>query len=128
VNWLVKVDYANGSDAGWPHLETRVSGDFAIVAGTDPTDWFYAEHGPSFASTNTTGKVLLILFDNGDVSRTRFQQYSPLVGFAERRACELYPESRGHSSKLIMTVVHCRRMPYLLRILAKRAAIVGQAK
>src|ERR1051325_4740207 len=30
------------------------------------TDWFFAQHGPSFASTNTTGKFSLVLFDNGD--------------------------------------------------------------
>ena len=34
--------------------------------GTDPTDWFYAQHGPSFVSTNTTGKFTLAVFDNGD--------------------------------------------------------------
>jgi hypothetical protein len=36
------------------------------MGGTDPTDWFYAQHGPSFVTTNTTGKFSLVLFDNGD--------------------------------------------------------------
>jgi hypothetical protein len=36
------------------------------VGGTDPTDWFYAQHGPSFATSNTTGQFALSLFDNGD--------------------------------------------------------------
>jgi hypothetical protein len=65
-NWLVKVDYANGSGAGDILWKLGYQGDFALVGGTDPTDWFYAQHGPSFASTNTTGKFSLTLFDNGD--------------------------------------------------------------
>ena len=65
-NWLVKVDYANGSGAGDIIWHLGYQGDFALQGGTDPTDWFYAQHGPSFATTNTTGKFSLILFDNGD--------------------------------------------------------------
>jgi arylsulfate sulfotransferase len=65
-NWLVKVDYANGSGAGDIIWKLGYQGDFALMGGTDPTDWFYAQHGPSFASTNTTGKFSLILFDNGN--------------------------------------------------------------
>jgi hypothetical protein len=37
------------------------------MGGTDPTDWFYAQHGPSFATTNTTGKFQLAVMDNGNV-------------------------------------------------------------
>ena len=29
-------------------------------------NWFYAQHGPSFVTSNTTGKFSLVLFDNGD--------------------------------------------------------------
>jgi arylsulfate sulfotransferase len=65
-NWLVKVDYANGAGAGdilW-HLGSQ--GDFTLQGGTGPTDWFYAQHGPSFTTANTTGDFSLVLFDNGD--------------------------------------------------------------
>jgi hypothetical protein len=46
-------------------------GDFTLItpnggADTDPADWFYAQHGVSFATTNTSGKFSLVLFDNGD--------------------------------------------------------------
>jgi len=47
-------------------VEAGLSGRFPLVGGTDPTDWFYAQHGPSFVTTNTTGKFSLVLFDNGD--------------------------------------------------------------
>ena len=65
-NWLVKVDYANGTGAGDIVWKLGYQGDFTLVGGTDPTDWFYAQHGPSFTSTNTTGKFSLALFDNGN--------------------------------------------------------------
>jgi arylsulfate sulfotransferase len=65
-NWLVKVDYANGTGAGDIIWKLGYQGDFTLAGGTDPTDWFYAQHGPSFASTNTTGKFSLGVFDNGN--------------------------------------------------------------
>jgi arylsulfate sulfotransferase len=65
-NWLLKVDYANGAGAGDILWHLGYQGDFTLVGGTDPTDWFYAEHGPSFITTNTSGQFGLALFDNGD--------------------------------------------------------------
>ena len=65
-NWLVKIDYANGAGAGDILWHLGYQGDFALQGGTDPTDWFYAQHGPHFATPNTTGKFRLVLFDNGD--------------------------------------------------------------
>ena len=65
-NWLVKVDYANGVGTGDILWKLGYQGDFTLVGGTDPTDWFYAQHGPSFATPNTTGQFSLVLFDNGD--------------------------------------------------------------
>ena len=65
-NWLVKVDYSNGTGAGDILWKLGYQGDFTLAGGTDPTDWFYAQHGPSFATTNTTGQFSLILFDNGN--------------------------------------------------------------
>ena len=65
-NWLVKVDYANGLGAGDIIWHLGYQGDFTLVGGTDPTDWFYAQHGPSFTTSNTTGQFGLAVFDNGD--------------------------------------------------------------
>jgi arylsulfate sulfotransferase len=65
-NWLVKVDYANGNGTGKILWHLGYQGDFALIGGTDPIDWFYAQHGPSFATPNTSGTFSLILFDNGD--------------------------------------------------------------
>ena len=65
-NWIVKVDYANGSGAGDIIWHLGYQGDFTLIGGTDPTDWFYAQHGPSFTTKNTTGQFGLAVFDNGD--------------------------------------------------------------
>jgi len=79
-NWLVKIDYNNGAGAGdiiWKLgavLPTDTGADVANFTllnadGTPDTaaaDWFFAQHGPSFVSSNTTGQFSLILFDNGD--------------------------------------------------------------
>jgi arylsulfate sulfotransferase len=65
-NWLVKVDYANGMGKGDILWKLGYQGDFTLMGGTDPTDWFYAQHGPSFVTKNTTGKFSLALFDNGN--------------------------------------------------------------
>jgi arylsulfate sulfotransferase len=70
-NWLVKFDYNNGTGTGNVLWRLGYQGDFALLnadgsADNTNTDWFFAQHGPSFVSTNTTGKFSLVLFDNGD--------------------------------------------------------------
>ncbi|MGB8496317.1 MAG: aryl-sulfate sulfotransferase [Candidatus Acidiferrum sp.] len=64
--WIIKIDYANGQGAGDILWRLGEGGDFTLVGGTDPTDWFYAQHGPSFVSTNTAGKFSLAVMDNGN--------------------------------------------------------------
>jgi hypothetical protein len=61
-----KIDYKDGNGAGDIIWKLGYQGNFTLKNGTDPTDWFYAQHGPSFATTNTTGQFSLALFDNGD--------------------------------------------------------------
>jgi hypothetical protein len=65
-SWLIKIDYENGTGNGNILWKLGYQGDFTLVGGTDPTDWFYAQHGPSFVSKNTTGKFTLAVFDNGN--------------------------------------------------------------
>ena len=54
-NWIVKIDYADGRGSGGVLWRLGPGGDFKLLGGVDPTDWFYAQHGPSFFSENTTG-------------------------------------------------------------------------
>jgi hypothetical protein len=70
-NWLVKIDYDNGAGSGNIVWHLGYQGDFTLLnadgsADNNATDWFYAQHGPSFTTTNTNGKFSLVLFDNGD--------------------------------------------------------------
>jgi arylsulfate sulfotransferase len=65
-NWIVKVDYRNGDGDGHVLWRLGQDGDFELLNGTDPTDWFYAQHGPAFTSKSTAGKFSLAVMDNGD--------------------------------------------------------------
>ncbi len=65
-NWLVKVNYANGTGDGSIIWRLGEGGDFTLQGGTDPTDWFYAQHGPSYFSTGNAGIFSLGLMDNGN--------------------------------------------------------------
>jgi len=70
-NWVVKVDYNNGTGQGDVLWRLGSGGDFTLEdssedADTDPADWFYAQHGPSFFSSKTSGVFSLGLMDNGD--------------------------------------------------------------
>jgi arylsulfate sulfotransferase len=65
-NWILKIDYSNGKGTGNILWHLGYQGDFTLVGGTDPTDWFYAQHGHSFATANTTGKFSLVVMDNGN--------------------------------------------------------------
>ena len=70
-NWLVKMDYSDGSGDGHVIWKLGYQGDFTLLDSTgapdnNDADWFFAQHGPSFTTTNTIGNFSLILFDNGD--------------------------------------------------------------
>ena len=65
-NWLLKIDFQDGKGTGDVIWKLGEGGDFKLQNGTDPTDWFYAQHGPSYFTTNTTGVFTLGLMDNGD--------------------------------------------------------------
>ena len=65
-NWILKIAYQNGAGNGDVLWHWAEGGDFTLAGGVDPTDWFYAQHGPSFMGTNTAGSFALVVFDNGD--------------------------------------------------------------
>lgn len=65
-NWLLKINYNNGQGDGSVLWHLGYQGDFTLEGGTNPTDWFSAQHGPSFVSSNTTGVFSLALFDDGN--------------------------------------------------------------
>ena len=72
-NWIIKIDYRNGGGQGavlW-RLGPGADSDFTLLKAdgtkeTAPENWFYAQHYPSFFSSNTTGDFKLGIMDNGD--------------------------------------------------------------
>ncbi|ACO31365.1 hypothetical protein ACP_3365 [Acidobacterium capsulatum ATCC 51196] len=65
-NWILKIDYDNGNGAGDIVWHLGEGGDFTLQNGSDPIDWFYAQHNPSFTTTNTDGAFGIVMMDNGD--------------------------------------------------------------
>ncbi len=65
-NWIIKIDYRDGQGTGDILWRLGPGGDFQLLGGTDPTDWFYAQHGPNYLTPNTTGVFQLGVMDNGD--------------------------------------------------------------
>ncbi|MHB8476332.1 MAG: aryl-sulfate sulfotransferase [Steroidobacteraceae bacterium] len=68
-NWVVKIDYQDAMGTGNIVWRLGEGGDFKLVGGIDPTDWFYAQHGINFFSPNTSGVFQLGLIDDGDDRR-----------------------------------------------------------
>jgi arylsulfate sulfotransferase len=65
-NWIVKIDFQDGTGTGNILWHLGYQGDFTLVGDTNPADWFYAQHGMNFFSQNTSGVFQLGTFDNGN--------------------------------------------------------------
>lgn len=65
-NWIIKINFLDGTGSGDVMWRLGEGGDFKLAGGTDPTDWFYAQHGMSYFTPNTTGVFRLGLMDNGN--------------------------------------------------------------
>ena len=65
-NWIIKINFLDGTGSGAVMWRLGEGGDFKLVGGTDPTDWFYAQHGLSFFTLNTTGVYRIGMMDNGN--------------------------------------------------------------
>lgn len=65
-NWIIKIEFLDGAGSGKILWRLGQGGDFSLQGGVDPTDWFYAQHGMSYFTPNTTGVFRLGLMDNGN--------------------------------------------------------------
>jgi arylsulfate sulfotransferase len=65
-NWIIKIEYLDGQGSGNILWHLGEGGDFKLVGGADPTDWFYAQHGMNYFTANTTGVFRMGLMDNGN--------------------------------------------------------------
>jgi hypothetical protein len=83
-NWVVKVDYEDGTGSGDVLWRLGEGGDFTLVGGTDPTDWQYAQHYASLFTANSSGIFSLGMMDNGD---DRMFPGGGLCGTPGQQAC-----------------------------------------
>ena len=65
-DWAIKIDYNDGQGTGNILWKLGFQGDFTLENGTDPVDWFYAQHDVNIASSNSSGTFQLLMFDNGN--------------------------------------------------------------
>lgn len=65
-NWIIKIEFLDGTGSGKILWRLGEGGDFKLVGATDPTDWFYAQHGLSYFTPNTTGVFRVGIMDNGN--------------------------------------------------------------
>ena len=65
-NWIIKIGFLDGAGSGNVIWRLGEGGDFKLIGGVDPTDWFYAQHGMSYFTPNTAGIFRLGLMDNGN--------------------------------------------------------------
>lgn len=65
-NWIIKINFMDGTGSGDIMWKLGNQGDFKLVGGNDPQDWFYAQHGMNYATQNTTGDFKIVLMDNGN--------------------------------------------------------------
>jgi arylsulfate sulfotransferase len=70
-NWVVKVNYQNGTGDGSVLWRLGYQGDFTLVDTVDPqgsaaVDWQYAQHAPSIVGSASAGVFDLTLMDNGN--------------------------------------------------------------
>ena len=69
-NWVIKVKYQDGLGDGSILWKLGNQGTFTLMkdgkVDTNPYDWPYAQHGPSFVSSVTAGTFDLAVMDNGN--------------------------------------------------------------
>src|SRR6185437_12060542 len=66
-SWVIKIDYRDGKGTGDILWKLGEGGDFTLLGGNEPTDWFSGQHGPAvFATTSDPSVYSISLMDNGN--------------------------------------------------------------
>jgi arylsulfate sulfotransferase len=67
--WILKINYNDGAGDGSILWKLGYQGDFNLLPGstnaTSPGDWFNAQHDANIISSNTSGAIDILMFDNG---------------------------------------------------------------
>jgi arylsulfate sulfotransferase len=67
-DWVIKIDYANGTGDGHVRWRLGPGGDFTINS-SDPSPWFTHQHDARYVNNST-----LVLFDNGNTRQSKDAQ------------------------------------------------------
>jgi arylsulfate sulfotransferase len=65
-SWVLKIDYNDGAGTGNILWKLGYQGDFSLVGGTSPQDWFSFQHDANVTSANSSGVFQMLMFDNGN--------------------------------------------------------------
>lgn len=65
-NWILKLNYQDGSGDGSILWHFGPGGDFTLPNGQAPIEWNYGQHYVTIQSPNTSGIFSLMFFNNGD--------------------------------------------------------------
>ncbi len=65
-DWIVKINYADGSGDGRILWRLGPGGDFTLPNGQSPIEWNYGQHYPVILSPNSAGIFSLMFFNNGN--------------------------------------------------------------
>ncbi len=60
-DWVIKIDYANGTGDGHVVWRLGQGGDFTINSSSDPSPWFSHQHDARYINDST-----IVLFDDGN--------------------------------------------------------------
>jgi arylsulfate sulfotransferase len=65
-DWVLKIDYNDGAGTGNIVWHLGYQGDFTLMGGTDPVDWFYGQHDVNVITPNSSGVFSVTVFDDGN--------------------------------------------------------------
>lgn len=118
-DWLVKIDYNNGTGTGNVLWRMGRHGDFTFNnTNNDPWPWFSGQHDATYANN---GAGPLTIFDDGNTRRAN----AP-IGLGGTSACNSYCASRG----MALTVDETNMVvtPVLSEYLGYNARAYGSAQ
>jgi arylsulfate sulfotransferase len=65
-NWILKLNYRNGTGDGGILWHLGFEGDFSLPGQQAPIEWNYGQHYPTILSPNSSGVFSMMFFNNGN--------------------------------------------------------------
>lgn len=108
-HWIIKIDYDNGHGSGKVLWRLGNGGDFRLIGGTAPQDWFYGQHDPVIFGYEGPGVFDLGVMDNGF---ERLMDDGKICGLKGGPACyTTAPIFRVDEKNMTATVIFRKTFP-----------------